>query len=281
MFDMLKFLWKNKPAHSDTQPAVGVPPVARPTNVHSVGVYSEDVHSDDMHSDDEHPIVAVRPRRILVANGKGGCGKTTIATNLAGSLAARGRMTALLDYDPQGSSMQWLSVRRNAPPIHGVAAHRPPGAGMTRTFALRLPLGTERVILDVPAGIHGLQLIDLLRDVDVIVIPVMPSAIDIHAAARFIQELLLTGKVRARSVQVGVVANRVKENSHAFKNLQRFLSTLSIPFITRLRDSENFVTAAETGISISELPKAHRRDLLLWEELVRWVEGEPPLRRER
>lgn len=253
MLDTLKFLWKNKPADSGKDPAAGAS--LQPAR----------------------PAVVVRPRRILVANGKGGCGKTTIATNLAGSLAARGRVTALLDYDPQGSSMKWLSVRRDAPPIYGVAAHRPAGGGVTRTFALRLPVGTERVILDVPAGIHGMDLANLVRDVDVIVIPVMPSAIDIHAAARFIQELLLTGKVRTRSVQVGVVANRVKENSHSFQNLQRFLSTLSIPFVTRLRDSENYVAAAEAGVSISELPKAHRRDLLLWEELVRWVEGEPPL----
>jgi chromosome partitioning protein len=225
------------------------------------------------------PATVPRPRRILVANGKGGCGKTTIATNLAGSLAARGRMTALLDYDPQGSSMQWLSQRRDAAPIHGVAAHRRANMGMTRTFALRLPIGTERVILDVPAGIHGQDLIELVRDVDVIIIPVMPSAIDIHAAARFIEELLITAKVRARGVKLGVVANRVHENSPGFHSLQQFLATLSIPFVARLRDSDGYVMAAESGVSISELAKPPRRELMLWEELVRWVEGEPPLKR--
>ncbi len=222
-------------------------------------------------------IVPTRPRRILVANGKGGCGKTTIATNLAGSLAARGRATALLDYDPQGSSMQWLSLRQGVPPIHGVAAHRRANMGVTRTFALRLPIGTERVVLDVPAGIHGQDLLELVREVDIIIIPVMPSAIDIHAAARFIQELLITGKARARAVRMGVVANRAHERSIGFQSLQRFLATLSIPFITKLRDSEGYVMAAEAGVSISELPKPPRRELLLWEDLVRWVEDEPPL----
>ena len=156
-----------------------------------------------------------RPRRILVANGKGGCGKTTVATNLAGYYASQNYRTALLDYDPQGSSMHWVSVRREAdyPDIHAVDAHRHPGSRVTRTFQLRIPPETERVVLDAPAGVHGHQLVEMLRDVDAVLIPVLPSAIDIHAVSRFIEELLLVGHVRARQIRVGVIANRVRENS--------------------------------------------------------------------
>jgi chromosome partitioning protein len=221
-----------------------------------------------------HAKVIARPRRVLVANGKGGCGKTTLATNIAGSFAANGRSTALLDYDPQGSSLQWLSQRKSGAPIHGVAAHRRASAAVTRTFLLRLPSDTERVVLDAPAGVRGLELVELVREVDTIVIPVLPSPIDMHAAAKFIQELLLVGKVRQRSVRVGVVANRVGENAPMYESLERFLRSLSIPFVAKLRESGSYLDAAGSGLSVSELSGVAAEDLLQWQALMRWVEGE-------
>lgn len=213
-------------------------------------------------------------RQILVINAKGGCGKTTIATNLASYYARQGRGTVLIDHDPQGSSMQWLSLRSGeARPIHGVAAHRPLVSGVTRSFLLRIPDGAERVVLDAPAGVQGHQLIELMREIDAILIPVLPSPIDIHAASRFIQDLLLVAKVRERNIRIGVVANRVRENTKVYQSLEKFLNALDIPFVARLRDTQNYVRAAEAGLGIHDLKRAGTsQDQRQWEALIRWLE---------
>lgn len=213
-------------------------------------------------------------RRILVVNGKGGCGKSTISTNLAGYYASAGHKTALFDFDPQGSSMQWLSLRsdqRN--PIQGVDAYRRPGSGMTRTFQMRIPPGAERVILDAPAGASGQTLIDMVREADTIVIPVTPSPIDIHATSRFIGELLVVAKVRTRGVRMGVVANRIGKKSEAYHKLERFLTSLNIPFLARFHDNLDYLRAAEMGMGICELrSKDNRYELNQWKNLIRWLE---------
>lgn len=222
------------------------------------------------------PAMSQRIRRVLVVNAKGGCGKSTVATNLASYYAAHQRHAALLDYDPQGSSMQWLACRdEDRFPIHGVAAFRKPTSGMTRSWQMRLPAETERLILDAPAGVHGMPLIDLVREADTIVIPVLPSPIDIHAASHFIKDLLLVAKVRSRSIRVGVVANRVRKNTKVFNSLQRFLESLNIPFVAYLRDTQNYVRSSEEGLGISEW-EAHmiRYDRAQWDKLVRWIDGE-------
>jgi len=213
-------------------------------------------------------------RQFLVINAKGGCGKTTIATNLASYYARQGRGTVLIDHDPQGSSMQWLSLRSSeVKPIHGVSAHRPVVSGVTRSFLLRIPDGAERVVLDAPAGVQGHQLIELMREIDAILIPVLPSPIDIHAASRFIQDLLLVAKVRARNIRVGVVANRVRENTKVYQSLEKFLNSLNIPFVARLRDTQNYVRAAELGVGVHDLKRSGAsQDQRQWEALIRWLE---------
>ncbi len=209
-------------------------------------------------------------RRILVINAKGGCGKSTLATNLAGYYGER---AALIDHDPQGSSMQWLSLRDNErPSVHGVNACRH-NSGITRSFQMRLPERVDRVILDAPAGVHGLQLIELVREVDTLLIPVLPSPIDIHAASRFIADLLLVAKVRSRAIRVGVVANRVKANTRVYQRLESFLNTLEIPFVARLRDSQHYVRAAENGLGLHELNERRMQaDLEQWQALLEWLE---------
>lgn len=213
-------------------------------------------------------------RRIIILNSKGGCGKTTIATNLASYYASRELATTLFDYDPQGSSMRWLSTRSDKyQPIHGVAAYQRARADVTRSWQRRVPPGTERTIVDAPAGITGHMLLDYVTEVDVILIPVLPSPIDIHAASRFIQDLLLVGKVRARDIRVGVVANRVKENTLVFKALERFLVSLRLPFVAQLRDSQHYVRAAERGIGIHDLEDNRvKRDKRQWNGLINWIE---------
>lgn len=218
-------------------------------------------------------VEAINLQRILVLNAKGGCGKTTLATNLAGYYAREGRTTALLDYDPQGSSMKWLSLREsehNA--IHGIAAFQR-RRDVTRAFQMRLPTEAERVIMDAPAGVAGLALADYVQRVDTILVPVLPSPIDIHAAAHFIQDLLLIGKVRARGVRVGIVANRVRENTLVYKDLERFLATLKLPLVATLRDSQNHIRAAEQGLGIHELERARTTaDRQRWTPLIDWLE---------
>lgn len=215
-------------------------------------------------------------RKIMVINSKGGCGKTTIATNLAAYYAHNGLKTVIFDYDPQGSSLQWIKTRESdREEIHGVPAYRGARDGVTRTWQLRVPTDTDRVIFDTPAGIQGQDLVDLVKRVDVILVPVQPSPIDIHACSHFIKDLLLVGKIRKLNVRVGVVANRARERTHGFSILGRFLKSLHIPFIATLRDTQNYVKAAENGIGIHELEAPFiQRDVDQWMSLVQWVEDE-------
>jgi chromosome partitioning protein len=211
--------------------------------------------------------------RILILNAKGGCGKTTLATNLASYYAGQGRVTALLDYDPQGSSMRWLSLRdAERPAIHGIAAFQR-RRDVTRAFQMRLPVEAERVIMDVPAGVTGLGLVEYVQRVDTILLPVLASPIDIHAAAHFIQDLLLVGKIRTTGTRLAVVANRVRENTLIFRDLERFLATLKLPLIATLRDSQNYIRAAEQGLGIHELEGRRAvPDHERWAPLVEWLD---------
>lgn len=214
-------------------------------------------------------------QRILVLNSKGGCGKTTVATNLASYFVSEDMSTALLDFDPQGSSIRWLNLRpQSKPPIYGVhVASRKNNTGVTRSFQMRVPPETDCMIIDAPAGVEGNELRDLIGYVDTIIIPVLPSSIDIHAVTRFIEELLLFGKVRQKGLNVAIVANRAKKNTLTYRALERFLKSLKLPFVTTLRDTQNYVHAAERGIGIHEMwDKRTEADKAQWRPLVRWLE---------
>ncbi|MFC1665091.1 AAA family ATPase [Pseudomonadota bacterium] len=204
-------------------------------------------------------------RTILVVNPKGGCGKTTIATNLASYYAVWGVSTALVDYDPQQSSIEWLQQRPQAyEPIHAIAGWRGRAS---------IPEGTSRVVIDAPARIGSSQLEKLIGMANVVIVPVLPSPIDIRAAAHFIGELLLDGRIR-QGKQIALVANRVKENTIIYGNLEKFLKSLKIPFVTHLRDSQNYIRAAERGIGIFELaPYLVDHDLDQWRPLIKWIDG--------
>ena len=216
-------------------------------------------------------------RRYLVLNGKGGCGKTTISTNLAAHFAVKGYKTAIMDYDPQESSLTWLKLRslneeKEIPSIHGIAAHAGAGGLVTRSWQLRTPPGTERVIVDAPAGTNGADLIEILKNVHAIIIPVLPSSIDMHATARFIQDLLLIGKVRARNIPVGIVANRVPRQTTNYKKLLAFLSALNIPFVVKFNDNQHYLNAAEKGLGLLELQGGNEYELDQWQKLGLWLE---------
>lgn len=216
-------------------------------------------------------------RKIVVLNPKGGSGKTTIATNLAAYYAAQGLGTVLMDFDPQGSTRRWL---RNRPPeqpqIQGIAAFEK-NPRVTRSFLLRLPAGTQRVVVDTPAAVASQDMGELVRDATAIIVPVLPSDIDIHACSRCIADLLLVAKVSRSEDRIGVVANRVRRNTLAFDVLTRFLQTLEIPVITTLRDSQHYVRAAELGTGIHEMkPYLVREDTDTWEPLLAWIDARSP-----
>lgn len=213
-------------------------------------------------------------QRITVINVKGGCGKTTIATNLASAYAKLGRNTTLIDFDPQGSSMYWLNLRpQNVSRINGIAAY-PDNKPVTRSWKLHLPQDTERVIVDTPAGLKGLDLIDQLNGTHAILIPVLPSSIDAHATLGFIHDLYLVAKVRPRKTRLCIISNRVKSNSLAFRALKRFLDIMDIPVIANLRETQNYVTSSECGLGIHELgSKASDKDIEDWKSIIDWLDA--------
>ncbi len=213
-------------------------------------------------------------RRIVVINAKGGCGKTTVSTNLASYYATQGLNTALLDYDPQGSGMRWLRTRPNdAAAIYGVVAHQSAAKAVTMSWHMRLPPETERIVVDTPPGLKGPDLVEQLKGADCILIPVVPSPIDIFATADFIRDLLLVAKVRTHRTRLAIIANRIRQNTLAFQSLERFLKTLSIPVIGKLRDSQNYVHASEVGLGVHELKKRpNELERSHWQELVTWLE---------
>lgn len=219
-------------------------------------------------------------QRIVILNSKGGSGKSTLATNLAGGFASRGEATMLVDHDPQGSSIRWLDLRpAEAPAIHGVAAFRRPKGGETRAFQMRVPPGTRRMVVDSPAAISDLANLEYVQHAHLILVPVLPSPVDIHAVTRFIQDLLLHARVRQRGIPVGIVANRVRANTLAYSALRRFLRTLKLPLLTYLRDTQHYVRVAGIGLSVLEMRgRQYRRDQELWEPLLRWIDRQAELR---
>ena len=212
--------------------------------------------------------------KIVVLNTKGGSGKSTLSTTLAAYYAVDGRRPSLMDFDPQGSSMRWVRKRpKGVPAVHGIAAYENK-PGVTRTFALRIPAGCECVILDTPAAVIKHRLPDLTRGADSILVPVLPSDIDIHATARCIADLLLIAKIHRSDNRLAVIANRVKRHTRAFQALIRFLNSLQIPVIGVLSDSQNYVRAAEAGLGIHELKASQARDdVATWASVIAWLES--------
>lgn len=214
-----------------------------------------------------------QPIRVLVANAKGGCGKTTMATNIASYFATQGEQTAIIDYDPQGSSIDWLSARDpHLASIIGVAAYKHQTSNSTRSYSLRVPSSTTRIVLDTPAGLSGHTLSDLIQASDFIVIPVIPSAIDIRAATGFIRDVLLSRAYRTNTKSIAVVANRVKKNTLIYQKLERFLNSLKIPFITSFRDTQHYVRASEHGLGLADFEQRDNKDKLEWQPMLEWIE---------
>jgi len=204
-------------------------------------------------------------RTILVLNAKGGCGKSTISTNLASYYAwEKEQKVVLADCDPQGSSMAWLEARcEEWPEIQGIAAWKDP---------VRPDRDTDVVIMDAPARVHGSELTQLVRKAETILFPVLPSPIDMRAAATYIQELQSSGRVQRGEVKIGVIANRVRENTLIFIELYEFLRKLKVPYVATLRDTQNYIKAEERGVGVYEMaPSQVWQDVEDWEPIVKWL----------
>ena len=206
-------------------------------------------------------------RHIMVMNSKGGCGKSTLATNLAGLYASEGFETALVDYDPQRSSLDWLSMRPEGyAKITGIAGYED---GMRS-----VPRNADFVIIDAPARTHEKELNELVRRAETILVPVLPSPIDMRASQAFIDELLNVGKVARKQAKIGVVANRVREYTLIFEELDDNLQGLKVPYVGHLREAQNYIRAYQRGLSIFELPQYLAwPDWEQWEPLLEWLDS--------
>lgn len=206
-------------------------------------------------------------RHILVTNAKGGCGKSTVATNLAAYYASEGYAVALADYDPQGSSLDWLEERpESAAPIAGLSGFDEGLRHVSRS--------ADFVIIDAPARSHGKELTELVKHAETIIVPVLPSPIDMKAATRFIAELLDRGKVASRQAKIGVVANRIKENTLIFDQLDAYLDKLKVPYIGTLREAQNYIRAYQRGLGVHELPPYLAwPDWEQWQPIIDWLDS--------
>jgi len=201
---------------------------------------------------------------VVVANPKGGVGKSTLSTNVAGYYASRGHSVMLGDIDRQQSSALWLRLR-------------PPQARPIRTWDIshdliaRPPRDTTHVVLDTPAGLHGWRFKDVLKMADKVLVPLQPSIFDIYATRAFLDELLESR--RAEHLQIGLVGMRVDPRTIAAEQLQTFVAGLGLPVLTYLRDTQNYIHLAARGLTLFDVaPGRVARDLEQWQPVCQWLD---------
>ncbi len=202
---------------------------------------------------------------ILIANPKGGSGKTTLATNIAGWLAGKRQRVALLDEDPQRSSTQWLQRR---------PALFPPIAGFTDETGKKevKQVAPAWLVIDSPAGLHGEALRDALRRADAMIVPVSPSAFDMVATQRFFAAIADYKPVREGALPIALVAMRVDSRTHSATELEEFLKGLALPVVAHLRTTQIYVHCARDGLSVFDLPRSRgEQDQEQWRPLTRWI----------
>jgi chromosome partitioning protein len=206
-------------------------------------------------------------RHIMVLNAKGGCGKSTLSTNIAVFFARDGHQVCIADYDPQRSSLDWLSSRPvDLPAITGVAAY---DEGLRS-----VPRNTDILVIDAPARVHGTELNELVRRAETIIVPVLPSSIDMKACSHFMSELLEIGKVSRKQARLAVVDNRVREHTLVYEDLDQYLTKLKVPYLGCLREAQNYVRAYSRGMGVLELPEYLAwPDWKQWEPISEWLDS--------
>ena len=208
--------------------------------------------------------------KIVILNPKGGCGKTTLATNLASYFALRGPTPTLIDCDPKGFTERWLERRPpESPRINGIASRDYVIRG-NRNWPFRTPKESGAVIVDTPAALGPREFAELSRFANCVLVPVLPSAFDVQVTTNFIAEFLLLTDFE---LPIGVVANRTRKNIKSLAMLMRILANLETPTIAVLRDSQNFVHAAAQGLGVHEMPhfKVHR-EIEQMELIIDWLD---------
>lgn len=208
-------------------------------------------------------------KKIVLINPKGGCGKTTLATNLASFYALRGSRPTIIDCDPQGYCVRWLEQRpADRPLCYGIE-----GYSADPPEPIEVPSDSGVVIVDLPSAIPSEDLHAYTYLADSILLPIAPSAIDVFSASRFIAELMLDVQLDRSEQKLAIVANRVKSRTRSFEMLRKFLTSLRIPMIATLRDSQVYVHAAAQGLGICELPPyLVRNDLPQMNAITRWLD---------
>lgn len=204
-------------------------------------------------------------RAVLVANPKGGAGKTTLATNLSGYFANQGLKTTLCDLDRQQSSLRWMAFRApELPPINGYY-----GGGQ---IVVNLPSDADRVVVDAPAGLQGYKLADYIRVVDKVLVPLVPSVFDMAATEDFLNSI--RNEMRGSRSKVGIVAMRVDPRTRAAGMLEEFLTHFNLPIVSYLRNTQNYVNVAAAGATVFDPPKAkNRKDLEQWGPVIEWLQS--------
>lgn len=216
-------------------------------------------------------------KTTLVVNPKGGAGKTTVAVNLASYFASSGFPTAVMDYDPQGSSLAWLKLRSpEAPKIHGANA-APEKFGRLRSFEMYIPPETRHLIIDPPAGVSGVLLHEMLERANAIVVPLVPSAIDLHATGNFLRDLLAMGRMKSGHIRLAIVANKVRRSMPSYPPLQQLVESLGLKVLARLIDSDVYMKVAESGSGIFEMNAAASAECRQFLPITEWVAEEPGL----
>lgn len=201
---------------------------------------------------------------IVVANPKGGVGKSTLSTQIAGYLARQGHAVMLGDVDRQQSARTWLSLR--PPELPTIQTW-----DITHDHIVKPPKGTTHVVLDTPAGLHGKRLDEVMKLADRVLIPLQPSLFDIYATRDFIRTL--HERRKGDAVRLAVVANRVKAGSLSSDQLRSFLHTLDVPVLGELRDTQNYVQLAARGLTLWDIAASRvEKDLTQWEPILRWLE---------
>jgi chromosome partitioning protein len=202
---------------------------------------------------------------IVVANPKGGVGKTTLATNIAGYLASQGHAVMLGDVDRQQSARTWLSLRPAGLP-------RISAWEVSRDEVVRPPKGTTHVVLDTPAGLHGKRLDEVMKLATHVLIPLQPSIFDIHATHDFVRGLL--AHRRGDRLKLGIVGMRTREGTISTDQLRSFLGGVDVPLLGFVRDTQNYVHLAAHGLTLWDVASSRfERDLEQWQPLVGWLDA--------
>jgi chromosome partitioning protein len=209
---------------------------------------------------------------ILIANPKGGCGKTTLATNIAGFLAAKRQRVVLADEDSQQSASQWLERRPALFPRIALATRE-------KERKVAKEIGANWIVVDSPAGLHGDQLRDEIRRADLLVVPVMPSAFDMIATERFLGAIAQTKAIMEGTLDVALVATRVDSRTQSALELVDFLAQFDFPLVAQLRATQVYVHCARDGASIFDLPRSRaEQDWEQWRPLTHWLARHAPAR---